>query len=137
MWDGKRWEYVMRKYTAIERKVRTKNCKILNEWQKFSKISDDDFLEGVRWLLDDPLDVHPREGRHTREIGLTPKGWVKLSAVGLLGDGTGCVLYEWDSGVFWSGAVFRLPCSRPEYADGDGHFPFQMKISLSSTESIF
>lgn len=43
------------------------DCKVFNNWNEVAQISEDEFLKGYQWLLEDPL---TKNGRMMRELGL-------------------------------------------------------------------
>lgn len=59
-----------------EKIVKQGGSEIFKNWHEVFGISEEDFIEGLRWLCDDSLD---EKGRLTRELGVhIEKGLVKL-----------------------------------------------------------
>lgn len=109
------------------------NSKIFNNWAEHSNITKDDFIEALGWLCNDPLNA---EGKMTREIGLTPKGIVKLDR--RYGEGGMCAFYL--EGELWGGAVFTRPCENEREKlfsfDGGKNVEERHKISLSCKDRV-
>ena len=93
------------RYQAIERKVRNEECKILNRWKTHSTVTDDEFLEGVKWILEDPFD---ERNRLTREIALSPTGIVYLDRI--YDDRRGMMVFS-HNGETWFGEHFEVETS--------------------------
>lgn len=57
-----------------EKIVRNGDSKVFKNWQENSNITMEDFLDGLRWLCDDPM----TDGKLTRELGCIRRadsGW--------------------------------------------------------------
>lgn len=52
-------------YSIKEKIVRAGQSRVFNNWHERGGISLDDFLDGLKWLCDDPMP----DGRMTRELG--------------------------------------------------------------------
>ena len=103
------------------------NSKIFKNWCEHSTITEEEFVEAISWLHDDPRD---EKGRMTREIGLTPTGIIKLTRT-YTNDGR-CYFYH--NGELWNGEHFTTPCGNEKEkafsADGENLVTFH-KITLS------
>ena len=103
------------------------NSKIFRSWCEHSTITEEEFVEALSWLYDDPRD---EKGRMTREIGLTPTGILRLNRA--YTDQGLCYFYH--DGKLWSGEHFSTPCRNEKEkafsADGENLNTFH-KISLS------
>lgn len=55
----------MNNFEIKEKIVRAGESRIFNNWHENADIEMDDFIEGLRWLCDDPMP----NGRLTRELG--------------------------------------------------------------------
>lgn len=71
---------------------------IFKNWHEHEGITMEDFLEGLKWLCEDPRD---ERGRLTRELGCHKGKVVKLRRVNNLIT----VFYEVDSGLRYGGYV--------------------------------
>ena len=91
------------------------NSKIFKNWCEHSTITEDEFVEALGWLHDDPRD---EQGRMTREIGLTPTGILRLTRA--YTDNGLCYFYY--DGELWNGEHFTT--------DGENLKTFH-KITLS------
>ena len=103
------------------------NSKIFLSWCEHSTITEEEFVEALKWLHDDPYD---NQGRMTREIGLAPEGILRLTRT-YTDDGR-CYFYH--DGELWNGEHFSTPCRTEKEkrfsADGENLITFH-KISLS------
>lgn len=83
------------KYEKIEKRVRSGESKVFQNWHDNTGISMENFLEAAKWLSEDPMD----EFRTTREIGCKRTGeLVKIKRV--YDHGTGMTtFYELESGM--------------------------------------
>lgn len=87
-------------FVIKEKIVRAGNSKIFQNWHEYTGIDMETFIDGLRWLCDDPLP----EGKLSRELGSTTKApyIVKLERqYGLEGL---CAFYEQDTHRLWSGS---------------------------------
>ena len=91
------------------------NSKIFLNWCEHSTITEEEFVEALGWLHDDPRDD---QGRMTREIGLTPTGILRLTRA--YTDNGLCYFYH--NGELWDGEHFTT--------DGENLGTFH-KITLS------
>lgn len=83
-------------YAIKEKIVKAGNSEIFNKWHEYG-VSEEDFLNGLKWLCEDPL---IGRGRLTRELGCTPDGkLVKLKRVLIKGQLT--AFYEEETGYHW------------------------------------
>jgi len=57
-----------RKYEIVEKIVRSGNSRVYESWHRCAGVTMVEFLEGWRWLCDDPMP----DGKLTRELGCTP-----------------------------------------------------------------
>ena len=94
------------------------NSKIFLNWCEHSTITEEEFVEALGWLHDDPRDD---QGRMTREIGLTPTGILRLTRT-YTNDGR-CYFYH--NGELWNGEHFTT--------DGENLGTFH-KITLSQED---
>ena len=103
------------------------NSKIFRSWQEHSTITEEEFVEALGWLHDDPRD---EQGRMTREIGLTPTGILRLTRA--YTDNGLCYFYH--NGELWNGEHFTTPCRTEKEkrfsADGENLITLH-KITLS------
>ena len=58
--------------------VREGGSKVFEDWHKHFGVTEEDFVDGLRWLDEDPLNEW---GRMTRELGCDEKGLVRLTRV--------------------------------------------------------
>lgn len=56
-------------FSAKEKIVRSGESKVFRNWNERAGVSMDEFLDGLRWLCDDPADGGPECNRLTRELG--------------------------------------------------------------------
>lgn len=56
----------MSKYEIKAKIVKAGASKVFQSWNHYAGITMDDFLDGLKWLCDDPMD---EQGRYTRELG--------------------------------------------------------------------
>lgn len=92
-------------FLTKERLVKTGRSKIFENWHAFAGVSLDDFLEGLRWVCEDPeQDFGDGKIRMTRELGCKPDGTlVRLERKNLeSGDFYG--FYEIETGHLWVSA---------------------------------
>lgn len=109
------------------------NSKVFENWKALAPITKGDFLEALRWICEDPETGGATGDKMTREVGLTPKGVIKLNrAYGI--DDT-CAFYDQD-GSRWEGAVFHVPCDNQDFADGDGMYAANLVLSVSCRDRI-
>jgi hypothetical protein len=108
--------------------------KVLKEWQKYSSITKEDFLQAVEWVCRDTFDEFNRE---TRKIGLESDRIVKLGVRHYFDGPT--IFYDIESGLTWGGAVFKFPAKTEKekiFADNDGMFISNRKVCLSARDKI-
>ena len=103
------------------------NSKIFLSWREHSAITEEEFVEALSWLHDDPRD---EQGRMTREIGLAPTGIIRLNRA--YTDQGLCYFYH--NGKLWSGEHFTTPCRNEKEKkfspDGENLTTFH-KITMS------
>lgn len=119
------------RYQAIERKVRNEECKILNRWKTHSTVTDDEFLEGVKWILEDPFD---ERNRLTREIALSPTGIVYLDRI--YDDRRGMMVFS-HNGETWSGEHFEVETSEKDRKMYGDTITLNFKICLNARDPIY
>ena len=121
----------MNNYEAKEKIVLAGESKVFKNWQQLlPNITEDMFLESLRWVCEDPA----KDGEKlTREIGLTKIGIVKLIRHN---SSSGLVTIRHESGKLWSGDCFRVPCDNSDYADADGTIVQTFKLSISARDRI-
>lgn len=113
-----------------KRIIKEGKSEILKNWKKHSKITDEEFIENLKWVREDPLD---EKGRITREIGLTPDGIVRLTKAYDINTGL-CALYL--NGIFWGGAVFERETTEKEKSMYGETVTEIHKVCLSSADHI-
>lgn len=96
----------MNNYEIKEKIVKNGQSEIFKNWNKFSGISKEDFLKGLKWVCEDPEQDFGNEIiRMTRELGCTRDGrLVKLKrSNSKVGSFNG--FYELNTGRLWRGSV--------------------------------
>lgn len=88
-------------YSLKEKIVKRGESKTFDNWKKFANITEFDFLEGLKWLCDDPL---TEDGKLTRQLGchIGTHRVVKLKRV--YGPECLCSFYEVETGKLWGGS---------------------------------
>lgn len=87
-------------YDIKERLVKEGNSNVFKNWHEFAGVTEEDFLEGLKWLCE--TEVNER-GQKKRELGCSVKeGLVKLYRVfDRAGNFVG--FYRYDNNMTWSG----------------------------------
>ena len=67
--DEKEENIMSNTYTIKEKIVKSGNSRVFNAWHESADITMEAFLDGLRWLCDDPMP----DGRLTRELGCIRK----------------------------------------------------------------
>jgi len=116
-----------------EKIVKEGKSKILEEWQTLSSITDDDFLEALKWVCDDPANGGPSKNSLTRRIGLSATKVVKLHC-SWLEDEAGVVFYK--DGFYWGGESFEVDCDNPDFSDKNGKASHIFKIYINARDKI-
>ena len=91
----------MNNYEIKEKIVREGKSRIFSNWSKTAGITMEAFLDGLRWLCEDPMP----EGRMTRELGCKVKDGLHRLARRYYEDGSFAGFYDSESGRIWSGNV--------------------------------
>jgi hypothetical protein len=120
---------------AKKKIVEAGNSRKLKEWQKYSTVTKEEFLDALEWLCDDPLNQWHRP---TREVGLTPTGLVKLKHC-YYDDGSFEGFAD-PNGRRWCGALFHTPArnefERLNMADENGLVRSLQQISISALDQV-
>lgn len=130
----------MTPYEIKEKIVRKGESKIFANWKELvPALTEDEFLENLRWVCDDPCENGDGTGRLTREIGLTKDGIVHLwRANGLI------TVFRRKDGSLWSGDVFTVPFTEKFIKNADKHkkqygcetIDILYKIGLSARDRV-
>lgn len=119
------------RYQAIERKVKSGECQILNVWKTHSTVTDDDFLKGVEWILKDPFD---ERNRLTREIALSPTGIVYLDRI--YDDWHGMMVFS-HNGQTWKGELFEVETEEKYKKMYGDTFMRSFELRLNAKDPIY
>lgn len=119
------------RYQAIERKVKSGECQILNVWKTLSTVTDDDFLKGVEWILKDPLD---ERNRLTREMALSPTGIVYLDRI--YDDWHGMMVFS-HNGQTWKGELFEVETEEKDKKMYGNTFMRSFELRLNAKDPIY
>ena len=93
--------------------VKAGNSKVFKNWHEHAGITEDEFIEGLNWLYDDPLynDGNGSEdGRLKKELGCDKSGIHKLFR-SYSEDGDFLGFYD-EGNLLWSGTVSISPVDR-------------------------
>ena len=113
-------------YNSKAKLVREGRSKTFALWKfVFPFISEDEFIENLKWVCDDE-----QKDKASRGMALTPDGIAKISY-----DNNGKA-HMTDTKEEWTGARFRIPCFDDRYADFDGTILQRFKLDLSSKDQI-
>ncbi|MDO4432002.1 MAG: hypothetical protein Q4B80_01670 [Aerococcaceae bacterium] len=63
----------MNNFETKKKIVLSGNSKLFKQWEKFGKVTQEEFLEALEWVCADPLD---EAGLMTREVGLVGIGYI-------------------------------------------------------------
>lgn len=124
----------MNNFEIKKRIIESGESSVLKEWQRYSSISKEDFLEAVEWVCQDPFDAR---GRITRKIGLEQDRIVKLDVVHFSVGIT--AFYNMEDHFIWSGASFRIPPEtewEKKFTRADGMLWQIYKISLCARDRV-
>ncbi len=55
------------KLAVMKNLVKSGNSEIFNNWKEYGLISEEDFIKGIEWMVDEPLDD---KGRIVKDLGL-------------------------------------------------------------------
>ena len=64
-------------YEIAKKIVEAGESKIFQNWNEFTGISAEDFLEGIKWLCEEPIrypEGHKSAGKLRRELGIRKSG---------------------------------------------------------------
>lgn len=90
------------RYDITEKKVKNGECKVFNNWNKFTGITEDEFLKGIKWLCEDPMiDLENGATRATRELACEEDG--TLTRVSRQHDKNGNFLWFYVNGIIYHG----------------------------------
>lgn len=126
--------------------VKNGNSKVFADWKKIvSTLTKEEFLTNLQWVCEDPSTKEDGSGLLTREIGLTKSGIVKLDRK-YSDDFTLCTFYDRETGKFWNGDTFKVPCTEEYVKNSDevikmglddcGFIMLNYKISLSAKDRV-
>ena len=109
--------------------------KIFKNWAEHSTITQEEFLEALEWLCNDPCNGGSTKNRMTREIGLTPTEIVKLNRCYGVED---FCTFRYSNGELWDGALWeRMPETEKEKKFfGDKPVSERHKISISCKDWV-
>lgn len=124
-------------YKVAEKIVKNAESKVFKEWRNLAGITQEQFLEALLWLCEDPKNGGS-DGKHmTRQIALA-NGYIKKLA--RVHEKLGFVRFVDENSRPWEGEFFRVPASTVKngefYADDEGMLEIRAKISLSKGDRI-
>lgn len=65
------------RYDIAEKIVKAGNSQVFDYWNKFGQVTQEEFMEAVKWLCDDPMP----NGQITREVELEGVGYMDYDRV--------------------------------------------------------
>ena len=89
------------KYAIVERIVKKGESKVFSNWHEHTGVSEEDFLAGVKWLIEAeyPGDVY-HDGRLRYRLGCTRNGEIVKIKAAISYDYV--ALYRMDNGELWA-----------------------------------
>lgn len=123
-------------YELKRRIVQEGKSKVFIAWKKLvPSLTEEEFIENLRWLCHDQRENGDGTGRLTREIGLTSQGIVHLTRQ----NDWLTSFYRDDTNELWTGDFFKIKIAADKNKAvkiADGMITQHAKISLSAEDRV-
>lgn len=95
-------------YTIKEKIVKAGGSEVFKNWKEFGGVSEEDFLDGLKWVCDDPMEFVAGHPRMTRELALdiSKPGSGKLVRLERVNDSKGGFVGFYRNGMRYSSGVY-------------------------------